>query len=811
MLRFFIFIFCCFTTAAIAQTSGTITGRITDAETGDPLEYATISLFSQSDSSLVNGTTTDPEGSFTLKVPLGRYYARLQFLSYGDTYENNIRLTAENPQVNLGTLSMTSDSQQLEEVEVVAEKDQVQLALDKRVFNVGESMARIGGSASDILDNIPSVTVDVDGNVALRGSENVRILIDGKPSGLVGISGTDALRALPADMIERVEVITNPSARYQAEGVAGIINIILKKEKRDGINASFNANTGLPHNHGASVNFNYRKNWYNLFLNYGIQYNDFIGRGYSNQVFTRGDSTYYTDLNRSNSRQRFSNSIRLGSDFFLNEHNTLTASFLYRIADNSSDGLVRYEDFDINRTLRRTINRSTLEDEEDLNREVALNYRRTFDKKGQLLTADLQYRRGSELEEANTIESRLSGEGNLRQQTINDEGDRNFLFQADYVNPFGDEGVWEAGWRTTSRKISNFYRVNEMQGGQWQVLDSLSNDFVYYEDVHALYAIIGDKPGRLSYQLGLRAEYSHINTELLQTNETNPRDYLSLFPTTHFTYQVGSTNAIEWSYSRRIRRPGQRWLNPFLSLTDNRNFRTGNPNLNPEFTNSVELGYLHHFPWLSLNSSIYYRHTENVIQRITTNVQTDSLQILLTMPMNLATENSYGLEFVANADITDWWKTNTNFNFYRQIINGDNIEGATTSRLNSDTYTWNARTNMQFKLPASFNAQLTFFYRAPQERPQGRSRSLSVADFGINKEIMERKGTITLRVSDVFNTRRWRSVTFNEDFYSEGEFQWRPRTITLAFTYQLRQTSKRGERPERQQRDGDGDGEDMEF
>lgn len=307
-----------------------------------------------------------------------------------------------------------------------------------------------------------------------------------------------------------------------------------------------------------------------------------------------------------------SNNIRVGSDFFLNEYNTLSASFLYRISDNQSDGLVRYEDFDINRTLRRTINRNTLEEEDDRNQEANLSYRCTFDKKGQLLTADLQYGRGSELEVANITETRLNGEGNLRQGTISDEGDRNFLFQVDYTNLFADEGIWAAGLRSASRRISNNYRVNQLQGSEWKVLDSLSNDFVYYEDVHALYAIIGNKPGRLSYQLDLRAEYTNINAKLYQTGDTNPRDFLNLFPTSHFTYQVGSNNAIEWSYSRRIRRLGLRQLNPFLSLTDNRNFRTGNPDLNPEFTNSIELGYLHHFPWMSLNSSVYYRRTENV-------------------------------------------------------------------------------------------------------------------------------------------------------------------------------------------------------
>lgn len=795
------------------QGGGTITGRIVDAESGYPLEYATISVFHGSDSSLASGATTNTQGEFIVQVPLGRYYARLQFLSYGSAYQSNIELTADNSQVNLGSLELAPDSQQLEEVEVVAEKDQVQLALDKRIFNVGESLARVGGSASDILDNIPSVTVDVEGNVALRGSQNVQILIDGKPSGLVGISGADALRTLPADMIERVEVVTNPSARYQAEGVAGIINIILKKERRDGFNGSFSSNVGYPANMGASVNLNYRKGWYNLFANYGIRYYDFTGRGGTDFIYdevTEENPIKFRDSDRTHNRQGLSNNIRFGSDFFLNEQNTLSAAFLYRMSTSETKGEVSYLNYDVNNDLISSSIRGSLEEETEPTMEADINYRRTFERKGQLLTANFQARRNTETEESAIRENLANGV--LQQRTLNDEGAENYLFQLDYTHPFSEDGRWEAGIRTNWDRNTNDYLVSQQQEGQWNVLDSLSNTFVYTENVYAAYAILGDKPGRLSYQAGLRVEYSDINSELLQTGETYPRSYPSLFPTIHLTYELSQEKSLEWSYSRRIRRPGGRWLNPFLSQEDKLRFRTGNPNLNPEFTNSVELGYLQHLSFASLTSSIYYRHTTDVMQRVTKTAISGGEQVQIIMPMNLATENSYGLEFVANADIAKWWKTNTNFNFYRQIIEGGTVEGIGISDLdlNSDTYTWNARNNMQFKLKEGLSAQTTFFYRAPMERPQGRSKALYVADAGISKDLFGKKGNLTLRVSDLFNSRKWRSITYGDNVTSESEFQWRPRTFTLGFTYQLRRSNKRGERPNRDQRQNDG-GEDMEF
>ncbi len=798
--------------------TGTISGIVTDAENEMPLEYATISLFSQADSSLVTGTTTNTEGEFVLNAPYGRYYALIQFLSFGSEYRNDIVLNAANPEIELGTIALSPDAKTLSEVEVTAQKSQMQLALDKKIFNVGESLARVGGSASDILDNIPSVTVDVEGNVALRGSQNVQILIDGKPSGLVGISGAEALRSLPADMIERVEVITNPSARYQAEGVAGIINIILKKERRDGINGSVSANVGYPSNYGASLNFNYRKNWYNLFVNYGIRYYDFSSEGYQERTYFTvedplTDVKHIETLNLNN-RQGFSNNIRFGSDFFLNERNTLSTSFLYRASSGESAEELTYLNYNLYEALLNSSLRNSVEEETEPTMEAELNYRRTYEREGQLLTATFQASRESEIEES-TISERQRGDLDevfLRQNTINDEGEKSFLFQTDYTHPFGEEGRWEAGVRANWDENTNIYDVNQVIDGDWVFLDSLSNSFIYTENVYAAYGILGNKPGRFSYQLGLRAEYSDINSELLESGEEYPRNYLSLFPSTHFTYALTDNSSVEWSYSRRIRRPGGRWLNPFISQEDKYSVRTGNPRLDPEFTNSVELGYLRHLPFASITSSIYYRHTTDIIERVTTTIETDSFPIQVSMPMNLATENAYGLELVLNADIAEWWTTNTNFNFYRQIIEGGELEGYENLDLYSDTYTWNARTNMQFKIAKGLSAQSTFFYRAPMERTQGRTKALYIVDAGISKDLFNKRGNLTLSVSDVLNTRRWRSITITDDFISEGEFQWRPRTFTLGFTYQLRRSNKRGERPNREQRQQDnGDAEEMDF
>lgn len=787
------------------QLPFSVSGQIVDAETGAPLEYTTVSLHNISDSSLVTGGITNEKGEFKISTRPGRFYLQVQFISYRDKMLENIHLNKNNPEVQLGNISLEPDSETLSEVVVAGEKSQMLMKLDKRVFNVGKDLSNAGGNAAEILDNIPSVTVDVDGNVSLRGSQNVRILVDGKPSGLVGISSTDALRQLQGDLIERIEVITNPSARYEAEGMAGIINIILKKDNREGLNGAFNITAGYPNNYGASINLNLRKKWVNLFVNYGVNYRKTPGKGSSFQQFFFSDSTYFTDRTREHERGGLSNNARFGADFFLNDKNTLTTSMLYRVSDEENDTDIRYKDFSGAGNLIAQTLRQDKEIEDESNQEYVINYSRTFDKKRQKLTADIQYRESREKEDSDLMESLLdqstvSFEANLFQRSLNDELENNLFIQADYVHPFGKEGKIETGFRSTFRKIDNDYIVEELnESGVWENLEGFTNHFNYDENIYAVYAIAGNKMNRISYQLGLRMEITDIRTKLEETNEDNEKNYTDFFPSAHLTYELKKSNSIQASYSRRLNRPRFRELNPFSSFSDSRNIWTGNPDLDPEYTNSYEIGYLKNWEDASLYYGVYYRHTTDVTQRIT-RVEDG---ITFTRPENLSTENAFGIEANISKDIKDWWKVNGNVNLYRAMIDG----AAFGEDLSSDTYSMSGRVNSKMTFWKALDYQLSMMYRAPRESTQGKRKAMYSVDMGLSKDILKNKGTISLSVRDLFNTRKWRSETFGANFFSDSEFQWRSRQVLVSFSYRLNQRKKR-ERPDR---NGYENGDDMEF
>ena len=340
-MKFFITLFSLFFISLASAQNFTISGKVTDEATGSPLQFANVAVFQEQDSSLVTGGVTQADGSFNIKIAPGDYYVRIQFVTYSPKIFSGIKINRNNPNQNFGEIILAPANTELEEIVVQAERTQMQLQLDKKVYNVGKDLSNLGGSASDLLANLPSVSVDVEGNVELRGSTSVKVLIDGKPSGLVGLSSTDALRQMQGNMIETVEIITNPSARYDAEGMAGIINIILKKDTRKGVNGSFQVNTGWPHNHGASVNMNLRRNWVNFFVNYGIDYRKAPGIGETLQRFPQAgpDEVARTDQYTDRLRGGISNSVRFGSDFFLNDKTSITTAFLYRYSDelNESD------------------------------------------------------------------------------------------------------------------------------------------------------------------------------------------------------------------------------------------------------------------------------------------------------------------------------------------------------------------------------------------------------------------------------------------------------------------------------------------
>ncbi len=794
-----VFFFMGFTLLAFGQ--GQVSGLVLDTDTGNPLEYATISLLQKGDSSLVTGGLTDTNGNFNIEVNPGNYMLRIQYVSFETETISDVQI-GEEPK-NLGEISLKPSTSTLSEVVVAGKKEQTILELDKRIFNVSEDLSNTGRNAADILDNLPSVTVDVEGSVSLRGSSNVRILVDGKPSGLIGIGDTGGLQNLSGDMIERVEVVTNPSARYDAEGSAGIINIVLKKQKKSGLNGSFTANAGHPTELGGAVNLNYRQKWMNLFVNYGVRYRNRPGNGKGYQLFTLPDTTYITRRSQERTRGGLSNNIRVGTDFIFNEFNTLTASFNYRISDGTNTSEILYRDFTLdNDFLQRTL-RTDNEEEDEENQEYELFYKRTFEQKGRELSATAQYRKSDEIEASDIVESAgiETLTPSLLQRSNNNEHEEQWLIQADYVHPVSDQGKFETGYRGTLRQIDNKYLVEEQnETGIWQPLAEFNNSFEYDENIHAAYAIYGSKAGKWSYMGGLRMEATDITTNLIETSERNDKNYINFFPSAFLTYTYTQGKSIQGSYSRRINRPNFWSLNPFFSFSDARNIRSGNPDLDPEFTDSYELGYLQNFTKGNIYLGGYYRHTTGVIQNIS-RVEDDG--ITYNLPENLSTQNSFGLEFNTLVDLLSWWKINGNLNIYRAITKGE----AYGLVLQSDAYTLSSRLTSKWNIPNIFDVQLSGFFRAPEKTPQGRRKAFYGVDLGATRDILKNKATLALNVRDLLNSRKFRGETFGEYFYQEDEFRWGVRQVTVSFTYRLNQLKGRQRDEGFKEGDQGGEGE----
>ena len=795
---------------SIASTSKgkvKLTGQIVNDETLVPLEFATLSLYSRVDSMLVDGTVSDLDGKFELAVAPGLYYIVIDFLSYQQKIIPEVNIPVNKKSLDLGKIEMSESSKMLEEVEVIAEKSQMQLKLDKRVFNVGKDLSNTGANAAELLDNVPSVTVDVEGNVSLRGSQNVRILIDGKPSGLVGISSADALRQLQGDIVQSVEVITNPSARYDAEGEVGIINIVLKKEKREGVNGSFSLNAGYPENFGASYSLNMRKKKFNLFSNFGVNYRNGPGSGTRRQesINSAGELEIY-ESDRSHERGGVSGNFQLGTDWFVNKQNTISASLLFKRGLEDNVATINYRDFSSDNELLESSSRLNEEEETENNFEISLGHVKTFDKKDHKWSTDFKFISSTEIELADYTQTGDNLENPILQRSDNDETDANIFFQSDYSLPIGENSKFEAGTRITLRTIENDYMVEEQQdNGDWLVFSELDDELRYTENIYAAYLIFGSQIKNFSYQFGMRMEHSDIETELVQSGAANPRQYTDWFPSAHFSYEFSTKDQVQLSYSRRLSRPRFRSLLPFFSYTDNRSNYTGNPDLNPEYTNSIELGYLKYFEKGSILSSVYYRYRTGVISRVT-----DLLEDGITtarFPINLAFQNAYGIEFSGNYEITKWWDVNGNFNFYRAITEGSFKD----QEIFADTYTWSTRWNTQIKFTKTLDFQVTFDYRAPRIVPQGETKAMYSINLGASKQVFKGKGTLTLSVRDLLNSRRWQSITRTDNLLLESEFQWRARQLLLSFNYRLGKNKGRKGKGRRGGNRGGGGGGDMDF
>lgn len=786
-----------------------ITGKMIEKTSKLPLQYATVALKNTKNPKMIFGELTDEKGEFRVEVVPGTYDITFEFISFKPQVISQKQLTES---TNLGTIALEEDALQLSEVVVRSEKTTVEIKLDKKVYNVGNDLMVKGGTVSDVLDNIPSVTVDIEGNIALRGNENVKVLIDGKPSNAINVS--EALRLIPADAIDKVEVITNPSARYDAEGGGGLLNIILKKGKNLGLNGTALASVSDPESYGLSGTLNYKAKEFNLFTTQGYNYRNSPGNAFTNSRYLNDDNSTrdYMYENRKNERLNKSYNANLGMDWFLDKSTTWTNILNYRRSSGDNRDNVFQDYYNGNFDYLYTRNRINQEDSQSRNVEFTTNLTHNFKKQGHKLTIDGSFSSNTDKNIATiTDTSNADSIISIDDTTNNQEQSRN-LIQTDYVLPIGKGGQFEAGYRGDFSKNTTDYAVDSDGIPQ----PNFTNTLEYKEKVNALYTQYGFKIKKFSTLLGMRWEDSDIDVNQLATDDFTNKKYNNFFPSAFFTYEISDKSSASVSYSRRIQRPRGRQLNPFNNLSSNVNIFVGNPDLNPAFTDAFDFGYIKRWNKLTFNTSLYANKTTDVFQfvRKETGTFENGVPVIISTPINLSTEYRSGFEFTLNYSPYKWWKLNGNFNFFYIKTDGDYTytdftNNLVTQNFDYETTSWFTRLTSKVNLPYKIDWQTNLQYNGQQKSKQGTNLGNFSMNLAFSKDVLKDKGTIAFNVSDVFNSRKRIQDTYLPGVVdSHSEMQWRVRQVNLSFTYRFnvqKNDKEKNRKPNNNQQDDGGD------
>jgi len=757
---------------ALAQSPLTISGKVLDRASQQPLEYATVKLVDAQTAELISGTTTDANGMFSLETTHKDFTIEVGFIGFVSRTLTDFDIS--NGQLKLGAISLEEDTETLDEVVVQGEKSQTVFKLDKRVFNVGQDLSSTGASALEVLNNVPSVTVNIEGQIRLRGSAGVQILINGKPSVLASEQG-NALGTLTADMIESIEVITNPSAKYDAEGTSGIINIVLKKEEKKGLNGSVTLNTGVPNNHSLGLSVNKRTNKFNLFSQLGVGHRTFP-REYKTINRDLTDNTAISSIGDSDKNETFFNII-LGTDYHINAQNvlSLTGHFAYEIESEYAD--TEFSERDADNSLISQWNRNEVTEATNPKWQYELQYKKDFTdhEDHTLLFSALGSYFGKD-QSSEFENTPFFGETNLseQQQTRTDFKEGEYTFKLDYTHPFGEQITWEAGSQYVITDVTNDYAVSDWADNRWELNPDLTNVFDYMQKVLGVYSTAAYEGDKFGVKLGLRVENTDLQTELVNTEQENNRQFTDFFPTLHSSYKVLENFSLQAGYSRRISRPRLWDLNPFFNIRNNYSIRTGNPELMPEYTDSYEVTGIYDQEAFSLNAAVYYRYTSDVVE----DVSTFEDNVSISMPMNIGINKATGLEFNAKYYPTDWWTLNGDFN-YNYFQREGEFE-TTTFDFNADQ--WSARMTTKFKLPADFDFEVTGNYRSSYQTFQQEVSDYMFVDLGVRKKIMKGKTIVNLSVRDVFASRISESETIQPEFYLY-DYRLQGRFITLGVSY----------------------------
>ncbi|WP_281820029.1 outer membrane beta-barrel family protein [Parabacteroides goldsteinii] len=787
------------------ETDGKIKGIVMDGELGGPLEFVTVQVKAKGSDKIVQGSVTGSDGNYTIGgLKKGEYVVTFSYIGYEEV-SKNISISSDNQILSLGELTLAEDANQLGEVEVVAKRPQMRFEIDRKVFDATQDIAAEGGSASDLLSNIPSVEVDNEGSVSLRGNSSVTIWINGKASGLTADNQADILDMMPAGDIKQVEVITNPSARYSPEGTAGIINIILKDDRKPGYYGSVKVGADTDGGYQASGNINYSSSKVDAYANLNYRNREFKGGGITSRLNTTDNS--FLDQTNDSKRQHNNWFGRFGATWHITKSDDLAFNVTGMTGGGDNSENIHYNSIDSQKNTIYTSDRMTNGDSDMKMYNLELNYVHKFSENSNidLMVSNNQWRRdGMNIFRQSTVYTDPSQTANpLYQTQENDIKDKTWEVQADYTNKISDMARIEAGYKGIFQR--NASPVDTYTGTTAEDIrqdESLYNRFLYNQDVHALYMTYGGKWNKLSYQAGLRGEYWRVDTRSLdfdqefngKASETFEKDYFKLFPSAFISYALPKNNELQVNYTRRLRRPWGGQLNSFRNISDASNISFGNPELTPEYSHSFELNYIK--SWESghtLSLSGYYRSTDDVIQRIRFLNTEDN--VMYTTSENVAKSQASGLEIVGKDKLFKILDLTTTVNLYYSKLDGFSYlpQGAETPVIGDtdESFAWNVRMIANLSLPWGVSLQGTGNYNSKQLMAQGHREPNYSVDLGLRKSFLSDKLTLSINARDLLDSRKFRTVTAGDGFWQDSE-NWRGgRRVGFTLTYNFGNMNKK--------------------
>ena len=775
-----------------------IKGKIIDGGTQTPIDFVNIALIRQGEEAPAAGVTTATDGSFTIpSVSNGQYTLRVSFVGYNSI---NQVLRIDGKPLNLGILKLFENSKSLAEVEVVGQGSQMHFDIDKKVFSVDQNIASSGGSATDVLKNIPSVTVDNQGNVSLRKDGNVEVWINGKASGLTADNRAQVLQQMPAENIQSIEIMTNPSAKFNPEGSAGIINIVMKKEHKAGYYGSVSAGITYPDggkigkNLGANINYSSSK--VDAYMNLGYRAMTFEGGGNTNRLNFTGKDTTLLNQKYSMSTAFSGLFLRAGVDYHLDTKNTLSLSGFGMAGTGDQNTYTHYllsENLYNSSAILRNYDRNNIGTGTRPSLNVNMDYKHDFDQKGSNLMGSLSYsihNRGG-LSNYIQIDPLANANSNITQNT--DSKNSELDFKVDYTKKINESSKLEAGWESTMSNRLSLSSGDTMSVPVSTEIPSYYNNFNYNEQIHAAYLTYGSRIDKLTFQFGLRSELflkqstntSKIGVPAVDTIQTIPnKTFFHLFPSFYLSYSLPNDAELQFNYSNRVNRSRGREINPFRNISDSTNISYGNPDLKPQYSSSLELNYIKSWDAQSLSGSLYYHYTDNVVQ----DVRFLHNGIMESTFMNIAKAQNTGLELIAKNRLFRILSLTSSLNLYYSKLDAsvyvNPYNSAITTTIPGQTnFSWSANLMANFILGKTFSGQITGEYSSPQLIAQGTTNAIYSIDLGLRKTFLDRKLSLSLNVRDLLNSDRDKSTTSGLGFYQTSESYFHGRMVGVSLSY----------------------------